>query len=165
MSQLLRAQSINNMYMFTSRKRAAVAEIDSMIMSKRLRSQPMAPERFQPLQQSVPTSLPWWKKKPTTNSTRRSKKDDIDESSVVKCQHCVNYEAVATCNRCEKDICNGCTRNCDSCQSSHCNLCVVSDYNGPVERSLCFGCNQFMLEESWRNERRLDCDGDEEMSC
>lgn len=165
MSQILQTQSMNNMYMFTSRKRTAVGDIDMMVMSKRLRSQPMAPERFQPSQEPTRTSLPWWKKKQSTTSTKRCKKHNTDEDSIVRCQHCVNYEAEATCNRCEKDICEGCTRNCDSCNTVYCNLCVIADYNGPVERRLCFGCNEYLLEDLWGKERRLDDDGDEQMRC
>lgn len=75
---------------------------------------------------------PWWLKHPKTKLTPKP--------NTPHCYYCEQLENFAACERCERTLCEMCTRFCDSCSEAWCSCCTVVDYDSPFDPTLCLEC-------------------------
>ncbi|PXF47514.1 hypothetical protein BWQ96_02658 [Gracilariopsis chorda] len=94
-----------------------------------------------------PPPKPWWRQPP--RAAALYKRTD-------GCGTCDGVRLDSSCERCEKGLCELCTRLCDVCGMTWCTLCSVVDYACPGERTLCLACWDDVGEGRDGDSRRTD---------
>lgn len=80
------------------------------------------------------SDVPWWLQ-PQTPA--------YQQVNAGSCYYCCGPRRTTdhiSCQRCEHDICEMCTRICDTCTATWCPYCTIVDYESPVEQTVCFDC-------------------------
>lgn len=127
-----------------------------------------------PLPPKQQQNQPWWlQQHPKTKrgcSASHHHHHHPNRSTSTQCYYCDAPCDTVACERCDKALCDMCTRFCDVCSATWCPCCTVIDYESPQERTLCFDCFD---EEGGDGCRRgdgcgssssnLDSDGDDVM--
>lgn len=84
---------------------------------------------------------PWWLQHPKTkHGSTGCSSGSSHQHHRPTCYYCDAPRDTVACERCDKALCDMCTRFCDVCSATWCPCCTVIDYESPQERTLCFDC-------------------------